>query len=205
MLFNVLVVLFVLLMMLQLKRALQLAPLLGDSLFRMRGSSTLENSVRYSHDRNNLALTLIIPAVLAAVRYHLYRPSFMESLSPDLYLLAVAGAFLAYILLRRIMFWRMRPQRRNDDNYVLAYQAGHTYFIVEMVLVLATVGLLTLSHAEDWLFRLLIYVESALIYLFFIFRKTQILSLFCNPLRTFLYLCGLEFFPAALLVVSAAL
>jgi hypothetical protein len=89
MLFNVLVVVFVLLMMLQLKRALQLAPLLGDSLFRMRGSSTLENSVRYSHDRNNLALTLIIPAVLTAVRYHLYRPSFMEALSPDVYLLAV--------------------------------------------------------------------------------------------------------------------
>ena len=137
MLFNVLVVVFVLLMMLQLKRALQLAPLLGDSLFRMRGSSTLENSVRYSHDRNNLALTLIIPAVLAAVRYHLYRPSFMEALSPDVYLLAVAGAFVAYILLRRIMFWWMRPHRR-DDNYVLAYQTGHTYFIVEMVLVLAT-------------------------------------------------------------------
>ena len=74
-----------------------------------------------------------------------------------------------------------------------------------MVLMLATVGLLTLFHCPDMVFRVVIYVEIGLVYLLFIFRKTQILSLFCNPLRTFLYLCGLEFFPAALLVVSAAL
>ena len=204
MLWNVLVVLFVLLMMMQLKRVLQLAPLLGDSLFRTRGSSTLENSVRNSHDRNNLALTLLIPAVLVAVRYQLYRPSFLEGLSADLYLLAVAGVFSTYMLLRLLMFWWLKP-RRGWDNYVLAHQTGHTYFIVLMVLVLVTVGGLTLFHCDDWLFRLLIYVEIGLVYLLFIFRKTQILSLFCNPLRTFLYLCGLEFFPAALLVVSAAL
>ena len=204
MLWNILVVVFVLLMMLQLKRLLQLAPLLGDSLFRTRGSSTLENSVRYSHDRNNLALTLLIPAVLVAVRYRLYRLSFLESLSEDLYLLVVTGAFFAYILLRLLMFRWLKP-RSGYDNYVLAHQAGHTYFIVLMVLVLATVGLLTLFHSGDMLFRLLIHVETGLVYLLFIFRKTQILSLFCNPLRTFLYLCGLEFFPAALLVVSAVL
>lgn len=204
MLFNILVVVFVLLMMLQLKRMLQLAPLLGDSLFRMRGSSTLENSVRYSHDRNNLALTLLLAAVLVAVRYEVYRPFYFDPLSGDAYLLAVAGAFAAYALLRRLMFWWLKP-RRHQDHYLLAYQVGHTHFIVEMMLLLATVGVLTLFHAEDWLFRLLIYAESGFIYLLFIFRKTQILSLFCNPLRTFLYLCGLEFFPAALLVVSAAL
>jgi hypothetical protein len=204
MLWNVCLVVFVLLMILQLKRVLQLAPLLGDSLFRTRGSSTLENSVRYGHDRNNLALTLFIPAVLVTVRYQLYRPFFLKTLSPDWYLIAVAGAYSAFMLLRMIMFWWLKPRRRYD-NYVLAHQAGHTYFIVLMVLMLATVGLLTLFHCPDMVFRVVIYVEIGLVYLLFIFRKTQILSLFCNPLRTFLYLCGLEFFPAALLIVSAAL
>lgn len=204
MLWNVLVVVFVLLMMLQLKRIMQLAPLLGDSLFRTRGSSTLENSVRYSHDRDILALTLLLPAVLVAVRYQLYRPSFLEPLSQDLYMAAVAGVFLAYILLRLVLFHWLKPRRRGD-NYVLAHRTGHTYFIFLMALVLATVAVLTLFHADDMLFRVVIYVETALVFLLYIFRKTQILSLFCNPLQTFLYLCALEFFPAALLVITTAI
>ena len=204
MVWDVLVVLFVLLMILQLKRVLQLAPLLSDSLFRVRGSSTLENSVHYSADRNRLAYTFMIPAVLVMARYELYRPSFLEPLPPNLYLLAVAGVFVAFMLLRQLMFWWLKPRHRYD-SYVLAHQTGYTYFIVLMVLVLVTVGVLTVFHAKDWLFRGIIYVEIPLVYSFYLFRKTQILSLFCNPLRTFLYLCGLEFLPAALLMVSAAL
>lgn len=204
MVWDILVVLFVLLMILQLKRVLQLAPLLSDSLFRVRGSSTLENSVHYNGDRNRLAYTLMIPAVLVTARYELYRPSFLEALPFNLYLLAVAGVFVAYVLLRQLLFRWLKPRRRYD-SYVLAHQTGHTYFIVLMVLVLMTVGVLTVFHARDWLFRGLIYAEIPLVYSFYIFRKMQILSLFCNPLRTFLYLCALEFLPAALLIVSAVL
>ena len=204
MLWEILVVVFVLLMMLQLKRVWELAPLLGDSLFRMRGSSTLENSVRHSRDRNEFALTLGLAAVLVSVRYHLYRPSFLEDFTPNLYLLAVAGVFLAFLLLRLLMYRLLKPRIR-PDNFVLAHQMGHTYFIVFVVLALATVGVLSLFHGADWLVRAILYVEVLLIYLLFIFRKTQILLLFCNPLRTFLYLCGLEVFPAGLLVASAAM
>ncbi|KAG4083732.1 hypothetical protein H8356DRAFT_1326833 [Neocallimastix lanati (nom. inval.)] len=40
----------------------------------------------------------MIPAVLVTARYELYRPSFLEPLAPNLYLLAFAGAFAAFML-----------------------------------------------------------------------------------------------------------
>ena len=199
---NILTLVFVLLLIMQLKRFFELVPSLLDSVFRARGSFQLENSYRLSHDRTVLSLTFIIPAVLLVFRYRLYNPAFLQGLDSNLYLAAIVGLTLGYILLRLVLFLWLRP-RKYRDQYNLAGRLFFTFFILLMLLVLTTVGICVLVGVNDFIIRDLIYIESAFVYGIFLVRRAQILSLFCNPFRTFLYLCGLEFFPTALLVVSA--
>lgn len=199
---QIVTVVFVLLAILFLHRFLQLVPLLVDSFFRARGSSTLENSVRFSHDRNLQALILAIPAVVIMYRYRLYDPSFVQELAPDARLLAICGVWAVYLALRQFFYWCFRPHRR-QDFYRLAYYASCSYFILLMIIVLLTVGIISALGGSDLTMRWFLYTETIVIYAYYLFRKTQILSLFCTPFRIFLYLCGLEFLPTAILVVSA--
>ena len=199
---KILTLVFVLLLLMQFKRLFSLVPSLWDSVFRARGSFQLENSYRLSHDRTVLAHTFLLPAVLLAFRYRLYDPAFLQGVGDRMYLVWVVGVILGYVLLRVLMFLILKP-RRNHDNYHLSGRISFTFFILLMLLVLVTVGLCVLFGVNDVTIRYLIYAECAFVYCVFLIRRAQILSLFCNPFRTFLYLCGSEFFPTALLVVSA--
>ena len=198
------VVVFVVLAIAVLQRFLQIIPFLLDSMFRARGSSALEGSVRVSHDRNLIARVLLIPAVLAAFRYRLWDPSFLTRFSPDARLGLVAAAIAAFLLLRYLLHLWLKP-RRHADSWWLGYRAGHTWFILLMMLLLPTVGILYLVHVNDLTVKWFILAELGFVYALFLFRKAQILALSCNPLLTFLYLCALEILPASMLVVSAML
>ncbi len=200
---QIVTVVFVLLAILFLHRFLQLVPLLVDSFFRARGSSTLENSVRFSHDRNMQALILAIPAGVIIFRYRLYDPSFIQDLAPDVRMLAVFAVWISYLALRQFMYWCCLPRRR-QDFYALSHHMSYSYFILLMIIVLLTVWIVWAFGGSDLTMRWFLYTETIVIYAYYLFRKTQILSLFCTPLRIFLYLCALEFLPTAILVVSAA-
>ena len=200
----VLVAVFVVLLILQMRNLPYLLPLLFDSIFRARGSVALESSVRASNDRNTLALTLLIPLVLLTYRYRLYDPSFLRPFSPEIRLLAIAGVIGAYLLLRLVLYKLLKP-RRKYDFYQLSHRASFTFFILAMLLILIGVGLLALFGVSDGTIRLVVLAGMGLVYLLFLLRRAQILALSCNPLRTFLYLCGLEILPTAALVVSAVI
>ena len=199
---TVIMVVFILLMLMTLKNFIGILPFLSDSVLRARGSAALENSVRVSRDRNGIALILLLPALLLLYRYRLYDPHFVQGMSSDMRLLTVAGVFLGYLLLRFLLYLWLKPRRRSDD-YQLAYRAGYTFFILMMLLVLVTVGVLYLLQVNDLTIRIFILAESAFVYLIYLLRRGQILSLVCNPLATFLYLCALELLPTGLLVASA--
>ncbi len=200
---SVLVGIFVVLMILQLRDFISLLPYLFDSLFRARGSVALDSSVPVSRIRNNIALTLIIPVALLIYRYGLWAPSFLEEWSPSLQLLTVAGAFFVYLLLRFFLYASMKPRRRYDF-YQISHRSVYTYFIIFCIfLFLPTYGILTVFNVPEALSRDILLAESAFFYLVLLLRRAQILSLSCNHLRTFLYLCGLEILPTAIWVVSA--
>ncbi len=204
-LFTVLTVVFLVGFFLFLPRLVSLAPLLFDSLFRARGSVSLENSVRYSNDRRQLASLLLIPAVLLIYRYRLWDASFLQGgMAEDWRLLCVIGVFSAFCLLRLLMYIVFRPHR-HQDFYRLSRRTAYTYFILLVILAIITVGVLALIGCDDMLIKQALLVESAFVYGIFFFRRAQILALFCNPLRTFLYLCTLEILPTAALVVSTIL
>jgi len=198
------VVVFVVLAIIVLKRFLQVIPFLLDSMFRARGSSALEGSVRVSHDRDISALVLLIPAVLTAFRYRLWAPSFLDRFPPDARFGLVAAAIVAFLLIRYLLHLWLKP-RRHADAWWLGYRTGHTWFILLMMLVLPTLCILYLFHVNDFTVKWFILVELGFVYALFLLRKAQILALSCNPLLTFLYLCALEILPASMLVVSALL
>lgn len=203
-LFVVLTVAFILAAILFLPRFLSLVPLLFDSLFRARGSMSLENSVRASNDRLLVALILLLPAALLTYRYRLYDAAFLRDWADNERLLAIMGVILAYALLRLLLYVLLKP-RRNNDFYRLSRRTGYTYFILMMLVALVSVGILALLGCEERVIRNVLYVLLLVFYTSFLMRRTQILALSCNPLRTFLYLCGLEILPTAAWVVSAIL
>ena len=199
---TILVVVSVLFFLLSLRSFLNVLPYLADSVLRARGSAALENSVKVSRDRNLVAAVLLIPAVLLIYRYRLYDSRFVQDFEPDFRLLAVAGVFLGYLLLRYLLSLWAKPRRRADE-FQTAYRAGYTFFILLMMLALTTVGVLHIVGCEDMIIRTFLLIETATVYLLYLLRRAQILSGFCKPLTTFLYLCGLELLPTALLVLSA--
>ena len=203
-LMSLMVLAFVLLAIVLLPAFLHILPALADSVLRARGSSSLENSVRQSRDRTLVALVLMIPAFLLVYRYRLYDPSFLRDLPPNYRFLAIAGVFTGFMLLRLVLYLAFKPRRR-FDFYRQAHRTGFTFFILLMMVVLFTVGILFLFDCNDLTIRSFIYTELALTYLLLLVRRTQILSLSCKPLTTFLYLCTLEILPSALLVISAVI
>ncbi len=199
---SVLVVAFAVLAIALLKRFLQVVPYMADSFLRVRGSVALEGSIRVSQDRNLVALELTIPAILVTYRYRLFNPTVLQELDPNFQLAAVALVLLSYVIIRHMIFLWVRPNH-HGDIFRHAHRVAYTYFIFLMLLVLVTVGILALAGVEDNLVRYVLYGEIGLVFLLFLHRGSQILSLSCSRLRTFLYLCALEILPAALLVVSA--
>ena len=196
-------ILFVLLFLLLLQNFLHILPYLSDSMFRARGSTALDSSVRVSRDRNIIALILILPLLLVVYRYRVYDPAFLRDLSPSGRLGAIGGAIGGFLLLRFLLTLWLKPRRRSD-GYMASYRAGYTFFILLMIFLLPTLGLLYVFHAPDGVVRTFFYVELAVVYGLYLVRRVQILSLSCRSLTTFLYLCALELLPSALLIVSAA-
>ena len=201
---SLLVAVSVLLFLLALRSFLNVLPYLSDNILRARGSAALENSVRVSGDRNLVAAVFLIPAILLIYRYRLIDIAWFDTLSPDMRLAAVAGIFVVYLLLRYLLYRWMRPRRRYDD-YQMAYRAGYTFFILLMMLALATVGVCYVLRLPDLTVKTILLAEAGVMYLLYLFRRGQILSMSCNSLTTFLYLCALELLPTALLVVPAVI
>lgn len=201
---SILVAVFVILMILLLRTFLQLLPFIADSLSRARGSTALENSVRVSRDRNTVAMVMMLPAFLLAFRYRLYNPDFIAAYSGDARLWLIGACLTGYLVLRLIIYLLLKPRRRYE-NYQVAHHASYTFFIIMVLILLITAGVLSLFNIQDSAMRLVLYVETAVVYLVFLIRRSQILALSCNHFRTFLYLCALELIPTAALIVSAVL
>jgi hypothetical protein len=73
-----------------------------------------------------------------------------------------------------------------------------------MMLALVSVAVCYVLRLQDSTVRTVLLVETGALFLLYLLRRGQILSLSCKPLTTFLYLCALELLPAAMLVIPAA-
>lgn len=197
-----LVVFSVLVAILLLSRFQNVFPEILSCFMRPRSGAAMERNLRLRQDRNLIALSLVIPFILLVYRYRLYHNSFFNMLDDDLRLAAMAAALSVYALLRMLSYRLQRP-RRSNEYYKVASRNSYTHFIVMSLFLLCTAGILSLAGVQDDTIRIVLLAEAAVFFLLFLRSTAQILSLYCNSLRTFLYLCTLEILPAALLIVTA--
>jgi hypothetical protein len=203
MLFKLLVLFSFLIVLLLLRRLVNIMPSLMACMIRGKESLNLEASVKLSLDRDALALAMIIPFCLVAFRYRLYSLGFIEEMADDSVLGVYFAVFASYLLLRFMMTWLFRPQKLPKKTYVAADKASRSFFIVYTLLLLAMGGIFGLADVQDAVSRDAMLWVSAFMYLLFLLRKTQIFSTSCSVFAGFLYLCALEMIPTGILVVSA--
>lgn len=199
------VIVFTLLSILLFDNILNVLPYLLDNLMRSRAAADLEGNVRRSRDRNIIAMLLIIPFTYVLDHFGIFNPPFLRDISGDIHFLLVFGVFLAYLFLRLVFYFLFFPRRRRPDNYQMAAKASYTFFILMNLLVLPTAWILSLAKAPQAVGMWILTSEMAVLYLFHLIRKFQILGQTFSPLSVFLYLCGLEILPTGLYVASALL
>ena len=200
---TVLIGAFVVLAVLFLNNFLSILPYLSDAVFRARGSSTLESSVKAARDRNTVAAIFLIPMLLIMYRYRLYDPDIISGLGDTERLLGVAVALLGYLLLRYMMYLLCGGPRK--EGLAVTRRLGFTFFVLGCILLFLTVGLMLLLGVSDLTIRVVALAELGFVYFVYFLRRARILSGYYSLLQVFLYLCALEILPGSALIVTAVL
>lgn len=200
-----LVALTVLLCLLNIKNFLHIAPSIGDCISRWKGCVKIDESIKLSHERNITALLGLLPFCLMADRYDLVRTDFMAAWPEGWLLPATAGLIAAWLLLHLICYASCAIQAPHPETFGTARTCAFDFFIPMVILMLVGTGICTLLKCEDDTVRnLLLYICGGCFVLMLV-RKTQILRSFCNPFKTFLYLCALEIIPMGVLIAAVVL
>jgi hypothetical protein len=203
MLFNILALISLLIILMMLRRLVEVFPSLMACLFRGKESVNLEASMQLSWNRNLLALSMIIPFCLVVSRFSLYRPAFMNGLSEEAVIGETAGILITYIMIRKVLEFIIRPKKSGEKTYQTASRVSRTFFSLLTLTLLAMGGIMTFVDTPADSIRSAMLWVSAAIYLIFILRKAQILMYSCSFFTAFLYLCALEIIPTGAIIASA--
>ena len=203
MLFNTLALISLLIIIMLLRRLVNIYPSLLACMIRWKENVNLQMSVKLSTDRNLLALSMIIPFCLTVYRFGLYRPEFMAEMDEAAGVGVTIGIFTAYMLTRRLCYIMARPRKASQTMYRTSASASYTFFIILALLLLATGGVLSFFDVNPDMIKTAMIWVSACIYAVFMFRCAQIFASSYNLFIVFLYLCALEIIPTGILVISA--
>lgn len=189
--------------MANIRRLVNLIPSLAGCMVRWKENINLEDSAQLSRTRDRICAVLIVPYCLIAAGYRLYSPDFLASLPDGLYFLAVSAAAGIYLGLRRATEWALQGKKAPAKTYATASGAFRTFFIIISVTVLLTAGIMKLADTPQHVAHDILLYETALLYMLFLMRKTQIFANSCSLISAILYLCALELFPTGILIASA--
>lgn len=201
---GVLVVAAVFFFIICIPRLMELAKFLFGGLLRWKESARITDSVRLSRDRNILLHACFLPLCLISSRYQIFSLRLMEGKEPWMVTLITLGALLLVLGLRYILVHSYVPYKLTDLRHTsrsIVYNA----LIVMTVCGIATAGLATLATIPDETVKNVLFYEFTVIFLVFLYRNFEILSLKGLRFKAFLYLCALELTPAILLVVSSVI
>ena len=160
----------------------------------------LEHSLGLSRTGNGAALVYLLPLCITIDRYAAARPDFWSAIPPQWSLAATTGMTVAALLLRRLCYVLFRPRQLSGESFSAILNNPYTYLLLAAPILFLTMGAIAIFHLPAMVGWHLILAELGLAWLFAIVRSGQILSKRCSGLSTFLYLCGLEFLPAAIMV-----
>ena len=188
-----------------LRRIIEIFPSLVASLLRWKESVNLSNSVKLNRDRNLIALVMIVPFCLVVSASGIYSPSFMSSMGEDARFGIILGIFVGMMIIRTLLEKFCAPKRRNSQTYRFAKEASYTFFILMTISMLILWGIMSILKIDAQTAKDAMLWLSAIIYLIFLLRKTQIFTSSCSIFTAFLYLCALEILPTGALVASAVI
>lgn len=200
-----LVALTVLLCLLNIKNFLHIAPSIGYCISRWKGCVKIDESIKLSHERDIIALLGLLPFCLLADRYDLVRTDFMAAWPDSWQLPATAGLVAVWLLFRLICYASSSIRAPHPETFRTARTCAFDFFIPMVVLMLICAGICTLIKCEDGTVKTLLLYVCGGCFLLMLVRKTQILRSFCNPIKTFLYLCTLEIIPMGVLIAAIVL
>lgn len=200
---RILSVVAVILFLIFIKDILRLLPQLLYSIDRRRGAVSFEYNIGMSRIRNLVALGAILPYCLIADRYSLYSPAFMERIPQEWSAFVIISVFIGYFVVRLICLVVFHPRSVEGDAAKAIERSPYSFFILLTVLMLISVGGLLLCGVGENSVRAILTGEIFFMFLFSVVRSAQILKQFRSSLSSILYLCGLEFVPAACVVASA--
>lgn len=203
MLFDGLALFSFLVVLLLLRRLVNIFPSMLACLMRGKECFNLEASVKLAHDRNIIAAAMIIPCCLVMFRYRIYSPAFLADFDGNSLLGLYFAVFFAYVMLRASVSMLLRPRHMPSKVCSAVSGASATFFIMLTLLLLAMGGVMGFLHLGDDLVRSAMLWVSAAIYMLFLLRKMQIFASSCSIFAAFLYLCTLEMIPTGILIVSA--
>ena len=144
-------------------------------------------------------MACILPFCLIAARFNFFDMDFLESWNPEIRTLPAIGVFLAFMLLRFIIYKVIRPMHGSMETYRIAHRSAMNFFIPYTIFLLLTIALLRVCGTDPDTVRTVLLWETAAAYLLYLFTKMEILASSYGVLTTFLYLCGLELLPATAL------
>ncbi|MBR2128048.1 MAG: DUF4271 domain-containing protein [Bacteroidales bacterium] len=203
MLFDSLALFSALVVLLLLRRLVNVFPSVMACLWRGKECFNLESSVKLAHDRDVVALAMMIPFCLTAFHFRLYSPNFLlgfgETALLGMYFAVLAG----YVLLRVAVFAVFRPKVLPSKTLAAALKVAWTFFIFLTLLLLAMGGIMSRLGVAYSVIRSAMLWVSAAVYALFLLRKLQIFNSSCSVFAGFLYLCALEMIPTGILIVSA--
>ena len=177
----------------------RLFPSLLFCLNRSRGAEALEHSLGLARTRTVSAVIYILPLCLAFDRYQLIRPQFWSSIPAAWSAPAMIALFCAYMLARDLCYLFLRPRRLSGESFAALRHNPLNYLLLAAPLLFVTMGVVAIFHLPADLTKYLFFGELLLVWAISLVRSGQILRKRCTGLSTFLYLCGLELLPAALL------
>ncbi len=180
-------------------------PHILDCMTNKRGSTRVEHSPSIARSRNSSAIIMALAWCLLADRFGFYRPQFLSWLPDWAGPVAMAVLVITFLVLRRILLMVIRPRSLATEEGKAAHRVLYTFFIVTVLIQLATAGVMILLHVGDSVIRTVLLVEMIPMWLLALVRIAQILGGRFSGLESFLYLCGLEIVPAAAVVASAVL
>lgn len=200
---KILVVVSVALFLIEFKDIFRLMPQLRYSLDRPKGGMSFEYNVSTSRSRNIIALCCIIPVSLILDKYQVFSPNLWARLDHQWSALVSIGIICSYGIIRGLLHQVIIPKRADSLKRSALKRSPYSFFIMLSIVMIITSFTLSFIELDALVCRKIFLIEIGISFLFCLVRNMQILSSFCSFLEAFLYLCGFEIMPAAVLVASA--
>lgn len=202
---RILTVISIALMILAIRSIFRLTSHLLYAYDRVRGAEALEHSLGTARIRNLLSLAFLLPFSLVLDRFAVLRPAFWDAIPSAWSAPATLGLVVIFVFVRALFHVIFRPRRANREITATLQHNLYNYLPLLLPLMLLTTAVVLLTGLDEGLGRTLLRGELAVVWGFATLRSGQILHTQCSGFSTFLYLCGLEILPAALLVAVVVL